>query len=396
MLIFKIRFSIPDQKASMLITKNSVLKRRYKMANIFRAISILSVIFCLTILVVFITSVAKSAVMPLYAVDVPYNKNIAQFIENNLKHKNLYNYFPKSERLNILQAHENDSTVIIPIKYEFKQYFLKDIITNESLVEDYAKLKEYIIKNNLAKRHINWNFFKKGDAVHPESAGIKAAIVGSLFVLAVFCLITVPCGILVGLYISEFIPPGKWRGILQINIQNLASIPSIIYGIIVLNICINGFGLTRSSALVGGITLSLLILPMIVMITYNAASMVSQGYKDSSLALGLSDVQTAFIITLPLAMPRIITGILLAIARAAGETAPLIIIGMAFFASNVPHSITSDAATTLPLQIFLWTSNPKEAFIEYASAAILIFVLFLTMINMVIHYIRGKISANIS
>lgn len=331
--------------------------------------------------------------MPLYAVDAMFGKDLVYFINDNLTHKNIYNYFPKSERQNILQSQKDDRTIAIPMQYGFKQYFLKDIVTNADLVEDYSKLKKYIIEKNIAKKHVNWNFFKKGDAVHPESAGIKVAAIGSVFVLIVFCLITIPSGILVGLYISEFIPQGRWRSILQVNIQNLASIPSIIYGIIVLNVCINSFSFARSSALVGGIALSLLILPMIVMITYNAASMVSQSYKDSSLAIGLSKVQTAFIITLPLAMPRIITGILLAIARAAGETAPLIIVGMAFFASNVPHSVVSDAVTTLPLQIFLWTSNPKEAFIEYASAAILVFILFLTLINVIIHYIRSKISA---
>ena len=131
---------------------------------------------------------------------------------------------------------------------------------------------------------------------------------------------------------------------------------------------------------------------MIIMITYNAASMVPQGYKDSSLALGLSDVQTVFITTLPLAIPRIITGVLLAIARAAGETAPLIIVGMAFFSSSVPSSIVNSATTTLPLQIFLWTSDPQEAFIEHASAAILVFIIFLTTINFCVHCIRNRLN----
>lgn len=350
------------------------------------------VLFCIAILATFIISIARSAITPLYFVEITYTQNLKHFVQTQLEEKNIYNYFPKSYKYKISELDNNKRSEKLIARYEFKKFFLKNTIHDAVLKNDYTKFKNYIVENKLYETGFNWNFLTKGDSVQPENAGIKVAIIGSLFVLIVFCVITIPCGILVGLYISEFLPRGRVRNILKINIQNLASIPSIIYGIIVLNILINGFGLTRSSALVGGIALALLILPMIVMITYNAASMVPQSYKDASLALGLSAVQTVFIVTLPMAMPRIITGILLAIARAAGETAPLIIVGMAFFASNAPSSFISDASTTLPLQIYLWTSNPKEVFIEYASCAILFFIIFLTTINFVIHRIRNKMT----
>ena len=360
------------------------------MARVFKSISIFFVLLCIAILAIFLFSIAKSAIIPLYSIKITHTPDLNAFINKNLEDKNVYNYFPKSYKYKLAELNNNQISEKLIAKYEFKKFFITNTIHDKTLTEDYTKFKTYIVQNNLFEKNFNWKFLTNGDSVHPENAGIKVAAIGSFFVLIVFCAITIPCGILVGLYISEFLPRGNFRNILKINIQNLASIPSIIYGIIVLNILINGFGLVRASALVGGIALSLLILPMIVMITYNAASMVPQSYKDACLALGLSKVQTVFIITLPMAMPRVITGILLAIARAAGETAPLIIVGMAFFASNTPSSIISDASTTLPLQIFLWTSNPKEVFIEYASSAILIFIIFLTSINFIIHRIRSK------
>jgi phosphate transport system permease protein len=372
----------------MLHVRNAFLKRRYRKARVFQTISMASVLFCIAVLVVFLASIAKSAIIPLRSVEALYSKNIEGFIQQKLTNKNINLYFPKSIKYQI----KGEQNVWTPVKYEFKKYFLTGKILNPEIESDYKLLKNYLLEHHIIKTRFNTYFFTHGNSIYPEIAGIKSATVGSFFVLIIFVVCTIPIGILVGIYISEFLPQGKKKAMLQINIQNLASIPSIIYGIIVLNIFINGLNFTRSSALVGGIALSLLILPMIIMITYNAASMVPQGYKDSSLALGLSDVQTVFITTLPLAIPRIITGVLLAIARAAGETAPLIIVGMAFFSSSVPSSIVNSATTTLPLQIFLWTSDPQEAFIEHASAAILVFIIFLTTINFCVHCIRNRLN----
>lgn len=372
----------------MFSYRNSFLKQRYRKATIFQSFAIFCVLFCFAILVVFLISIAKSATSPLVSVEALYDDNLKTFINQNLQNKNLNNYFPKS----IKRLKSTNAPQWVPIKYSFKNYIKHGIEDNSELEQDYQTLHEYLRNNKKIRTHFNYNFFVNSNSIYSETAGIKSAVVGSIMVLAVFIVITIPIGILVGIYISEFLPQGKRKSLLQINIQNLASVPSIIYGIIVLNICINSFEMMRSSALVGGIALSLLILPMVVMITYNAASMVPQGYKDASLALGLSPIQTTFITTLPLAMPRIITGILLSIARAAGETAPLMMVGMAFFSSSSPTSITSDAATTLPLQIFLWTSDPQEVFIEYASAAILIFIIFLTSINLCVHFIRNRLN----
>jgi phosphate transport system permease protein len=370
----------------MFSQRSSFLKKRYKKARIFQGISIVSVLFCISILCIFLLSIAKNAVMPLRVTEIKYTAEVEFFIKNNLKNNKLTQYFPKFIR------HEKEHNAWIPAKYEFKKYILQGKVADANLQKDFQGLKEFLNENHLVRTRFNTYFFTNGNSVYSEVAGIKSAIFGSLYVLLVFMVFTIPIGILVGMYISEFLSAGKKKSALQINIQNLASIPSIIYGIIVLNIFINGLHFTRSSAFVGGIALSLLILPMVVMITYNAMSMVPQGYKDSALALGLSKVQVAFITTLPLAMPRIITGILLAIARAAGETAPLIIVGMAFFSSSTPDSIFNDAATTLPLQIFLWTGDPQEAFIEYASAGILVFILFLTCLSFIVHLIRNRLN----
>lgn len=372
----------------MFSTRNRFLKSRYRKAIIFQGVSICAVLFCFIVLITFLVSIAKSAVMPLRSVEVLYTEELQNFIKNNLTNKELNYYVPRSVKY-LIKSNKPQWT---PIKYELKKYFLKGELADTALTEDYNKFLSFINQNNLIRSGFNWGFFTRSNSLYPEIAGIKSSVIGSLYVLAVFAILTIPIGILVGVYISDFLPYGKRKTAFQINIQNLASIPSIIYGVIVLNIFINTLGYTRSSALVGGIALSMLILPMIVMITYNACSMVPQGYKDSSLALGLSNVQTIFITTLPLAMPRIITGILLAIARAAGETAPLLMVGMAFFSTSTPESIFNSPTTTLPLQIFLWTNDPQEAFIEYASAAILAFIIILTFINLFVHFIRNKLN----
>ncbi len=346
-----------------------------------------SAIFCFFILAIFIVSITKNAILPLRSVEIHYSKNLELFIKNNLEHNKIENFIPKS----IKYQSRNSNDFWTPVKYDFKKYFLTKDSQNTEMLKDYQKLKLYAVENHLIKTGFNWNFFKNNNSIYPEISGIKGATIGSIYVILIFIALTIPAGILVGLYISEFLQNGKVQSILKVNIQNLASIPSIIYGIIVLNIFVNIFEFNRGSALVGGIALSLLILPMIIMITYNAAAMVPQGYKDSALSLGLSNVQATMIVTLPLSMPRIITGILLSIARAAGETAPLIILGMAFFSSTTPTSLVNQATTTLPLQIFLWTSDPQEAFIEYASAGIMVFIIFLTSINFVVHLIRNKL-----
>ena len=372
----------------MFTTRSKLLKKRYRKSYIFKMFATTSVLFCLAILLTFIISIVKSAFAPLHTIEVLYNKSTQQFIQNNLDHKGLHNYFPRS----LKHSGKEQNEIWYPITYEFKKYITKGKLYNPDLKNDYDKLQVYLDKNNKLRNKFNWRFFAHGDSIYTEMSGVYASVIGSVYLLIVFLLFTIPIGVFVGIYIAEFIPVGKWKSGLQVNIQNLASIPSIIYGIITLNIFINGLHLTRSSILVGGIALSLLIFPMIVMITYNAVSMVPQSYKDSALALGLSKVQTTFIVTLPIAVPRILTGILLATARAAGETAPLIIIGMAFFSTNAPSSIINDASTTLPLQIYLWISNPKEAFIEHASAAILVFIIFLTTVNLLIHFIRKRLT----
>lgn len=371
----------------MLKTQSSFLKRRYRKALIFQSCSMFAALFCFFILGIFLFSITKNAILPLQTVEIYYNSDLENFIKNNTKHNKLENFFPKS----IKYDKRSNSEFWTPTKYDFKKYVIKGTSEHQELIADYKNIMEYAKQNNAIKTGFNWGFFTNNNSIYPEVSGIKGATIGSLYVLLIFIVLTIPAGILVGLYISEFLNQGMVKSILKINIQNLASIPSIIYGIIVLNIFVNIFEFSRASALIGGIALALLILPMVIMITYNAASMVPQGYKDSALSLGLSNVQATFIVTLPLSMPRIITGILLSIARAAGETAPLIIIGMAFFSSSTPHSIVNEPTTTLPLQIFLWTSDPQEAFIEYASAGIMVFIVFLTIINFFVHTIRNKL-----
>lgn len=239
------------------------------------------------------------------------------------------------------------------------------------------------------KVRFNKTFFSAGDSREPEQAGIKAALYGSAYTLLVTFLLSFPVAVAAAIYLEEFAPTNRWTDLVEVNINNLAAVPSIVFGLLGLAVFINFFHLPRSAPLVGGIVLSLMTLPTIIISSRAALKAVPPSIRQAAQGLGASEVQVVFHHVLPLAMPGILTGTIIGLAQALGETAPLLMIGMVAFIVDFPTSVT-DAATVLPVQIYLWADSPERAFTEKTSAAIIVLLLFLIVMNALAVLLRKR------
>jgi phosphate transport system permease protein len=235
----------------------------------------------------------------------------------------------------------------------------------------------------------NTAFFTKGDSREPESAGIWGAVMGSAFTLLVTLALSLPIGIAAAVYLEEFAPQNRWTDLIEVNINNLAAVPSIVFGLLGLAVFINFFGLPRSSPLVGGLVLALMTLPVIIIAGRSALKSVPPSVREAALGVGASEVQTVFHHVLPLAMPGMLTGAIIGMARALGESAPLLMIGMVAFIVDIPKGIM-EPATVLPVQIYLWADSPERAFVERTSGAILVLLAFLILMNGLAVYLRRR------
>jgi phosphate transport system permease protein len=226
----------------------------------------------------------------------------------------------------------------------------------------------------------NSAFLTHGDSREPEQAGVGGALMGSIYTLLVTLLLSFPIGVAAAVYLEEFARRSRWTDIIEVNINNLAAVPSIVFGLLGLAVFLNFFELPRSAPLVGGLVLTLLTLPTIIIASRAALKAVPPSIREAALGIGASKLQMVAHHVLPLAMPGILTGTIIGMARALGETAPLLMIGMVAFIVDIPRGIT-DPATALPVQIFLWADSPERAFIERTSAAILVLLAFLIVMN---------------
>jgi phosphate transport system permease protein len=239
------------------------------------------------------------------------------------------------------------------------------------------------------EKGIAWRFFTSGDSREPELAGLQGALVGSLLALAVALGLSLPLGVAAAVYLEAFAARNRFTDVIEVNINNLAAVPSIIFGLLGLAVFLNFFGLPRSASLVGGMVLALLVLPTIIIASRAALKAVPPSISEAALGVGASQQQAVFHHVLPLALPGILTGTILAVARALGETAPLLMIGMVAFIVDVPHSLT-DAATVLPVQIFLWSDLPEIAFKSRTAAAIVVLLAVLFCLNAIAIYLRKR------
>ncbi len=268
---------------------------------------------------------------------------------------------------------------------------------DRNLPESDRRIKDYqlewidkLIAEGRLEKRFNTTLFTAGDSREPEQAGMLGAIMGSFFTMLVTLLLSFPIGVAAAAYLEEFAPQNnRWVDFIEININNLAAVPSIVFGLLGLAVFINFFGVPRSTPLVGGLVLTLMTLPTIIIASRAAIKSVPPSIKEAAIGLGASRVQTLFHHTLPLAMPGILTGTIIGMAQALGETAPLLMIGMVAFVADVPGSIV-DPATVMPVQVYLWSDSPERAFTERTSAAIMILLGFLVIMNSAAIWLRKK------
>jgi phosphate transport system permease protein len=235
----------------------------------------------------------------------------------------------------------------------------------------------------------NWGLFFNSDSRFPELAGLAGAISGSFWLLLVCFLISFPVGIAAAIYLEEFAPKNRFTDLVEININNLAAVPSVVFGLLGLAVFLGWFGLPRSAPLVGGMVLALMTLPTIIIVTRAALTSVPSSIREAALGIGASKHEMIFHHVLPLAMPSIMTGTIIGLAQALGETAPLLLIGMNAFITSPPAGVL-EASTALPTQIYIWADSPERGFVARTSAAILVLLGFLVIMNAIAIFLRQR------
>jgi phosphate transport system permease protein len=246
-----------------------------------------------------------------------------------------------------------------------------------------------LIADGSLKLRFNAAFLSNGDSRDPEQAGVRGALIGSALTLLITLLLSFPIGVGAAIYLEEFAPRNRMTDIIEVNINNLAAVPSIVFGLLGLAMFIALFGLPRSAPLVGGLVLSLLTLPTIIIASRAALKAVPPSIREAALGMGASRLQMVMHHVMPLAMPGMLTGAIIGMARALGESAPLLMIGMVAFIVDVPSGFV-DPATALPVQVFLWSDLPERGFVERTSGAIIVLLLFLIVMNATAVILRNK------
>jgi len=288
------------------------------------------------------------------------------------------------ERLSVWVPADDDVDMLM------KGYFNTDAAESSRRLSDQQMgwIEQLQEKGKIRKR-FNKTFFTAGDSREPELAGIWGAAVGSFFTLLVTLLLSFPIGVAAAIYLEEFAPKNRWTDLIEVNINNLAAVPSIVFGLLGLAVFLNFFGFPRSAPLVGGMVLTLMTLPIIIIASRAALQSVPPSIREGALGVGASKMQMVVHHVLPLALPGMLTGTIIGMARALGETAPLLMIGMVAFIVDIPGGFT-DPSTVLPVQIYLWADSPERAFVERTSAAIMALLAFLMLMNAAAIVLRKK------
>ncbi|MXW84371.1 MAG: phosphate ABC transporter permease PstA [Boseongicola sp. SB0667_bin_21] len=282
----------------------------------------------------------------------------------------------------------------VPVSDPYDQ--LNKGLVDRETPEHYRRLKDFeiawfdqLMAKEAISKPLNTGLIANADSRFPELAGLKGALIGSFWALFVCFVISFPLGIGAAIYLEEFAPKNKFSDIVEVNINNLAAVPSVVFGLLALAVFIGWFGMPRSAPLVGGMTLALMTMPTIIIATRAALKAVPPSIREAALGVGASRHQVVFDHVLPLAMPGILTGTIIGLAQALGETAPLLLIGMNAFITSAPSG-PFDSATALPTQIFIWADSPERGFVSRTSAAILVLLGFLITMNAMSIYLRNK------
>ena len=417
------------------------LNKRYKKEKRFILIGRVAVSLTIIFLVILLGSILLRGISGFYTTNIFLTTNLSQEIIDPEDKKNVEEIYKSSWRKvarnsiydvlsafnkskNIDKTSRKDKRDFLKLFSRSSEFYIRDFtlenldnigkevkisIPSSSLVDQFLKGKiniavneddrpindkqiswiNFMVENKMIERKFNINFFYKGDSRNAEEAGILGAIVGSFFVILVAIIVAFPVGVMSAIYLEEFAPKNKITNIIEVNINNLAAVPSIVFGLLGLAIFLNFFGLPRSSPLAGGLVLALMTLPTIIISSRVAIKSVPPSIREAAMGIGASKMQSVFHHVIPLAVPGILTGTIIGMARALGETAPLLMMGMVAFIVDVPQSIT-DPSTVLPAQIFLWSDQPERGFEEKTAAATIILLVFLLTMNALAVFLRYK------
>ena len=372
------------------------LNKRHASAKRFKRFTLTSLVFSIAFLAFFLVDIIGKGTPAFKAtymeVNVTYNQKIIDDSRFAVD-KKYRRVVSRSWLRDLPRKVENNPSLMDTVQ---TQWVLAD-----DQVDQYLKGHHYKLKNKdralvddmkahgRIKTEFNTIFFTNGDSKIPENAGLLSAMVGSILTLLITMLVAFPLGVMTAIYLEEFSEDNKFTRFIEVNINNLAAIPSILFGLLGLAIFINLFGMPRSSPLVGGLTLALMTLPIIIVSSRAALRAVPDSIRQAAYGLGLTKIQVTRDHVLPLAFPGILTGSIIGLAQAMGETAPLIIIGMIAFIPDAPTSIL-DAATVMPAQLFTWAGMPERMYIEKTAAGIMVLLSVLISLNAIAIYLRKK------
>tara|TARA_B100000767_G_scaffold162091_1_gene152161 strand:- start:996 stop:2234 length:1239 start_codon:yes stop_codon:yes gene_type:complete len=405
---------------------NQNFQKRHRAERRFKAYGLISLVVAASMLAVIIGSMAYKAIPAFnnYTLNLEIdmsNQSSNSMIEDinyrGLLRDSLFSLFPeiedRSEKRKLSKLISSSSSynlqdfIIENPSYINKKFYFNVLFTDDSdlfykgyvdtslpeserrIDDDEVLWLEYLYSLGRVKNKISSNLFLNGDSREPEVAGFFGATIGSLITIFVTLILSFPVGVFTAIYLENFAVKNRLTDFIEVNINNLAAVPSIIFGLLGLAVFINFFGMPRSVPLVGGLVLSLMTLPTIIITTRSALQSVPPSIREAALAMGASEMQVVFQHLLPAALPGIFTGTIIGLARAFGESAPLLLIGMVAFIVDIPGSI-SDPATALPVQIYIWADSPERAFVAKTSAATLILIGLLVIINLVAVILRKR------
>ena len=418
-----------DQKTQAEIVRQS-LKARYRKERRFRAYGIMAIGLALAALVVLFTDIiskgytgfTKTTITMEVAMDGDMmflddatderQMKMADFVEplvqalikqipgasedDRDRVRGLLNPYASNELRDMLKANPEwlgSTRTITVLAHTDVDVYVKhagDDAYSIKLNEQQQQWVDGLLESGVIETSFNDVFFTSGDSRDPSRAGILGALVGSLLTLFITLVLSFPIGVAAAIYLEEFAPQNKFTDFIEVNINNLAAVPSIIFGLLGLAVFINLFGMPRSVPVVGGLVLTLMTLPTIIISSRAAIKSVPPSIREAAEGIGASKMQVVLHHVLPLAMPGMLTGSIIGMAQALGETAPLLLIGMVAFIVDVPDGFL-DSATVLPVQVFLWAGSPELAFIERASAAIIVLLTFLLGMNALAIWLRKRL-----
>ena len=372
------------------------LKARHASASRFKKFTLSSLIFSVAFLAFFLFDIIGKG-MPAFQItyiklDVTYNEKTVDDSRFAVE---------KKYRSIVSRAWLRDLPKLVKSKPELMNTTQSTWVLADDQVDQYLKGHHYNMKDKeiklvdelntqgLIESRFNSIFFTNGDSKIPEYAGLNSAMIGSVLTLLITMLVAFPIGVMTAIYLEEFADDNRFTRFIEVNINNLAAIPSILFGLLGLAIFINLFGLPRSSPVVGGLTLALMTLPIIIVSSRAALRAVPDSIRQAGYGLGLNKIQVTKDHVLPLAFPGVLTGSIIGLAQAMGETAPLIIIGMIAFIPDAPGSVM-DAATVMPAQLFTWAGMPERMYIEKTAAGIMVLLTVLISLNAIAIYLRKK------